>query len=97
MINADMRYYNFLTLSEEDDGYGMATTTEEVAGTIKIAIYLSSQSVQDNINYSGANYVGFTNDKSITDKYIIEYEGKRLKVLYINPKGRYKQVYLGAM
>lgn len=96
MISADMRLYNFFTYGA-DDGYGMPTLAEDVQGQIKIAIYISSQSVQDNINFAGANYVGFTNDKNINDKYVIDYEGKKLKVLYINPKGRYKQIYLGAM
>lgn len=91
-----MRAYNYFTYGD-DDSYGMPTITEETQGKIKIAIYTTSQAVQDNINYSGANYVGFTNDKNITDKYVIDYNGKKLKVLYINPKGRYKQVYLGAM
>ena len=96
MISADMRLYNYFTYGDAD-GYGMPTLAEEIQGQIKMAVYTTSQTVQDNINYTGANYVGFTNDKNINDKYVIEYEGEKLKVLYINAKGRYKQIYLGAM
>ena len=98
MINADMRLYNYFTLGK-DNGYGQPTipslgSTPE--GQIKMAINISSQSIQDNINYKDAQYVGLTHE-NINDKYIIEYEGERLKVLYINPKGRMKQVFLKEM
>lgn len=96
MIAADMRLYGFYALGSDDD-YGMPTMSEETKGQIKMALYITNQSVQDNVNYSGANYVGYTNDKNVNDTYVIDYEGQKLKVLYINPKGRYKQVYLGEM
>ena len=96
MINADMRDYNYFTI-KSPDGYGQPQIPAKDAlpeGTVKMAIYTSSQSIQDNINYKDCNYIGFTHAKEITDKYIIEFDGARLKVQYTNPKGRYKQVFL---
>ena len=95
MINANMRLYNYFTIGE-DNGYGQPTIPSlesTPTGQIKMAINISSQSVQDNINYKDARYVGLTH-ANIDDTYIIEYEGERLKVLYVNPKGRMKQVFL---
>ena len=95
MINTDMRLYNYFTLGEKN-GYGQATVPDEPAGQIKMAINISSQSIQDNINYSGCHYVGLTR-ANVDDTYIIEYENEKLKVLYVNPKGRLKQVFLARM
>lgn len=93
MITTDMRAYNYFTLGNKD-GYGQPTVSSEVQGTIKMAINLSSQSIQDNINYKDCSYVGLTTDKSVNDKMIIQYGDEKLKVQYINPRGRYIQVYL---
>lgn len=98
MINADMRLYNYFTLGPKNS-YGQRTIPDkdaEPAGQIKMAINISSQSVQDNINYAGCQYVGLTR-ANVDDTYIIEYENERLKVLYVNPKGRMKQVFLTRM
>lgn len=92
MINLHMRYYPYYTFGTLDE-YGQETLSKEFQGTIKMAIELTSQSVQDNINYSGANYIGLTKH-NVTDSYVIKYGEEELKVLYINPKGRYKQVYM---
>lgn len=96
MINADMRLYNYFTIGE-DDGYGQAKmpTLEDVpVGQVKIAINISSQSTQENINYKDAQYIGLTRDKDMNDTYVLAYEGTLLKVLYVNPKGKLKQVFL---
>lgn len=92
MINAQMKSYNYFTLGT-DNGYGQPTVSNEPVGTIKIAINVSSQSIQDNINYKNCSYIGLTKDK-VDDTYIIQYGEERLKVLYINPLGRYTQVFL---
>lgn len=94
MISTNMRTYNYSTLGEPD-AYGVpAYNPDEITGSVKMAIYLTSQSTQENINYLNSNYVGLTMDKSINDKMIIHYGEEKLKVLYINPQGRVKQVYL---
>ena len=92
MINADMRLYNYFSLGAQDE-YGQQVLSDEPVGQVKMAINISSQAIQDNINYAGATYVGLTHAK-VDDTYVIEYEGERLKVLYVNPKGRLNQVFM---
>lgn len=95
MVNANMRSYNYFTYGDSD-AYGQPQLSEEVQGTIKMAIYTTSQYVQDNINYKGASYVGMTHGEA-NDKMVIQYGDEKLKVLYVNPMGVWKQVYMGAM
>ena len=92
MINADMRLYDYF-LYEGKDAYGSPTLSEEPKGQIKMTINITGQSIQDNINYSGATYVGLTHSL-LDDSYVIQYGEEKLKVLYVNPKGRMKQVFL---
>ena len=95
MINAQMRFYDYFTFGEKN-AYGQVVLPAKDAtpvGKIKIAINISSQSVQDNILYKDCSYIGLTTAE-IDDTYRIDYEGERLKVLYVNPIGRYKQVFL---
>jgi hypothetical protein len=98
MIKSDMRLYNYFTIGDKNE-YGQATipdTNGTPEGQVKMAIYISSQNVQDNINYRDCNYIGLTK-AAIDDSYIIKYGKEDLKVLYINPKGTYKQVFLKGM
>lgn len=96
MINADMRYYDYFTLGE-DDAYGQPSFDKnaEPVGQIKMAINITSQSIQDNINYADCKYIGLTHAE-VNDTYIIQYGNELLKVQYVNPKGRLKQVFLGS-
>ena len=93
MIATDMRPHTFFTIGEPNE-YGMSVVSDEPKGVIKMAIYINSQSVVDNIKYKDATYVGLTADTSVDDTYIIDYLGVKLKVLYVNPQGRYKQVWM---
>jgi len=93
MISANMRNYNFRTYATTDD-YGQPLISEDIKGSVKMAIYITSQSIQDNINYEDCAYIGLTTDDGINSTYIIEKDKERLKVLYVNPQGRYKQVFL---
>ena len=95
MINADMRTYDYFTFGAVDD-YGQKRLSDTPKGQIKIAIYNTSTSVQDNINYSDCNYIGLTTAQ-LDDSYVIQYETEKLKVQYVHPRGRYKQVYLKAI
>lgn len=99
MINADMRLYNYFTLGEPN-AYGQAQFPSQDAtpdGSIKMAINTTSQSIQDNIKYKDAAYMGLTQDANVSDTYIIQFGNERLKVLYVQPKGRYKQVFLKSL
>lgn len=95
MINSNMRIYDFYTYGE-NNAYGQPQLSKEVQGSIKMAINISSQSVQENVNYTGAEYVGLTH-ADVTDKYVIQYGDSKLKVLYVNPLGRFKQVFMSRM
>lgn len=92
MINANMRFYDFFTFGG-NNAYGQAQLSKDVQGSIKMAINLTGQSVQDNINYKGASYIGLTL-APIDDTFVIQYGESKLKVLYVNPLGRYKQVFM---
>lgn len=94
MITRNMRFYDYFTLGAKDE-YGQIIIPEEdaiPAGQIKMTINITSQSVQDNIRYQDATYVGLTS-ANIDDTYIIKFGNERLKVLYVNPLGRLKQVF----
>lgn len=95
MINANMRTYDYFTLGAINS-YGQSVIPTEPVGKIKMMINISSQAVQDNILYENCTYVGLTH-APIDDTYIIDYGGKRLKVLYVNPNGRYTQVFMTGM
>lgn len=95
MINADMRFYDYFTYGEKN-AYGQPTLSSTPTGQIKMAINISSQAVQDNVLYKDCSYIGLT-QAPIDDTYVIDYDGERLKVLYVNPKGRYTQVFLKGM
>jgi hypothetical protein len=87
-----MRLYDYSTTGSIDE-YGQEVRDDVVKGQVRMAINLTSQTIQDNINYKDANYIGLTHS-AINDKYIIHYGDRKLKVLYVNPFGRYKQVFL---
>ena len=92
MINSNMETYNYFSFGEKD-AYGQAKLSDTVQGTIKMAIYTTSQDVQNNVIYKDASYMGLTLG-TITDKDVIEYGEDKLKVLYVQPKGRFKQVFM---
>lgn len=96
MINTDMNLYDYFTFGD-DDGYGQPALSTEPKGQIKMSINISSQSIQDNILYKDCSYVGLTHDANVDDTYVIKYGEGKLKVLYVNPKGRLKQVFLKEM
>lgn len=92
MINASMQPYHYRTFGEKNE-YGEPQLTD-FGGFVKMAINIVSQAINDNVNYKDATYIGLTHDTKVNETYVIEYEGKRLKVLYVNPKGRLKQVFM---
>lgn len=100
MINANMREYNYFLISAETNSYGQHTLIKDddgnpvVQGTVKISISVASQSVSENITYKGANYVGITHDKNVNDRYVIDYNGKLLKVQYLTDS-RFRIAFLG--
>lgn len=96
MINRNMRTYNYYTIGD-NDAYGQPSMSEEPIGTIKLAIYTTSQTIQDNINYKDCSYIALTLDAKVNDTYVIEKDKELLKVLYVNSEGKYNQVFLKAI
>lgn len=94
MISATMRYYDYFTL-DGLNAYGQPQLSDK-KGSIKMSISITSQNVQDNILYKNASYIGLTL-ADVNDTYVIQYGNEKLKVLYVTPVGRYKQVFMGAM
>ena len=90
-----MRNYDYF-IYEGSDAYAQPQLSDEAKGTVKMSIFTTSQYIQDNINYKGASYVGLTHSE-VSDKMVIQYGNEKLKVLYVNPMGVWKQVYMGAM
>lgn len=96
MIGLNMRSYDYFTFGALN-AYGQPTLSKEPVGKVKLSIFTTSQSVQANINYANANYIGLTHDKNINDSYVIQYGEERLKVLYTSKQGRFTQVFLAKM
>lgn len=96
MINSNMRIYDYYTFGEANE-YGQPQLSETAQGTIKLAINTTSQYIQENIKYKNATYMGLTYDADVNDKYVIQYGDTKLKVLYVNPSGRMKQVFMSEM
>ena len=90
-----MRNYDYYTYGSNNE-YGQPELSQEVQGSIKIAIFTSSQSITDNIQYRNATYVGLTLS-DINDKMVIQYGDMKLKVLYVNSEGIYKQIIMSEM
>lgn len=94
-----MRNYDYYLYSAPNN-YGQQTIIKDdsgkpkVQGSIKIAIEITSQQIQDNINYKDCSYIGLTHNSSVNDSFAIKYGNEILKVLYVNPKGKLKQVFL---
>lgn len=93
MINARMREYNYFLYGDTND-YGQVVLSREPVGTIKMAIHNTSTSIQDNLLYKNATYIGLTHNQDIDDAYVIQYGSERLKVLYTVQEGRYRQVFM---
>lgn len=96
MIANRMRFYNYWLVAVNEK-YGqevMPAADADPAGTVKLSIYPTSTGTQDNILYSNCAYMALTYDAEIDDKYLIQYGKERLKVMYCQPQGRMKQVFL---
>lgn len=92
MINADMRPYDYFTFGDKD-AYGQAQLSKTAQGSIKMAINTTSTNIQDNIRYKDATYIGLTHSL-LDESFVIQYGEEKLKVLYVVPKGRFKQVFM---
>lgn len=79
MINPQMRTYNYYLYGEENE-YGQPSLSADPVGKVKMAIHDKTDEVADNIIYDGTQYVGLTSS-AINEKYVIDFNGKKLKVI----------------
>ena len=86
------RNYDYFTFGTKN-AYGQQVLSTEPVGTVKLSITTLSRSAADNIKYKDATYLGLTLG-TIDDTYVISYGEQKLKVLYVIPDGRFKQVFL---
>lgn len=98
MINANKRSYDFYLYADKN-AYGQQVLIKGddgepiKQGSIKMTIANTTTSVQDNIKYKNATYLGLTY-ADVNDHYVIQYGDARLKVLYVNHLGKRKQVFM---
>lgn len=92
MIAADMREYDYYLVSDNDE-YGQPLVNANPSGKIKMCINILTQAATGNVVYESASFIGLTK-QSVTEAYIIDFNGVKLKVNYVNPMGRYTQVYM---
>ncbi len=95
MYSVKSKNYDYYKYADKN-AYGALTLPTDATGQVKMAIYITSQNIQDNINYKGATYLGLTHSL-LDDKTVIQYGDKKLKVLYVNPEGRLKQVFMAEL
>lgn len=96
MINAQTRKYNYYTYGDKDS-YAQAVLSKEPVGEVKLSISLISQTTTQNINYKDSSYIGLTLNRSIDDTWVIDYNGEKLKVNYVNKEGRFTLVYMTSL
>lgn len=98
MIERNMNTYNYYTLSNTLDAYGQHTVSfnadNSTPAQVVMAIFLTGKQTQDNINYAEAKYIGLTSDTNINTTCIVKYGNKYLKVLFVYPEGRLRQVFM---
>lgn len=92
MISRKLESYQYYKYDSKNQ-YGQLTLSNSPAGAVNVAIFTTSQSIQDNINYKDANYLGLTYSNLLDDTCVIQYGDKKLKVLYVNAEGRLRQVF----
>ena len=96
MINNRMRTYDYYQL-EGMNNYNQPMISEEVKGSIKMALYPTTNTILDNPLYKNVEYIGITHDTKVDDTYIIVNGKERLKVLYTNKNTHLNYVYLSRM
>lgn len=93
MIASRMRVYDCFALGETEDAYGERVPTEDPIGQVKMSITFLTHTISDAAVYADCEYLGLTH-ADVKDTYYIQYGEDRLKVKYVVPQGRYKQVFL---
>jgi hypothetical protein len=70
MIQRQIKPYNYFTYENVIDDYGEPALSTSATGSIDMAINIISQSTEESILYSGAEYLGLTRQE-VNDNYVI--------------------------
>ena len=76
------------------DAYGQPLKNLIATRTINASLFLYRHTETDDIRYQDCEYTLLTQDKSLTDKDIIEIDDIDYKVIFFNPYGRLGQAFL---
>lgn len=87
-----MKKYTYSAISDKLDEYGQPITQDKT-GEVLMAISVTKHSPVDSPLYVDSEFTGITQNKEIDETYIINYDNKKLKVLYVI-KGRFNQVFM---
>lgn len=75
------------------DEYGFPTLNEELSRQVLMTFTLFTHHPVEDIRYQGIEFTGLTAD-TLTDNDVVEIEGNKYKVKFVNPCGRLNQVFL---
>lgn len=91
-IRSSMKSYPLYELGSLDS-YGQLGSPNLV-GEVELDLQVYSHSQLGSPLYENCEFIGLTLARDLSDKNLIEVEGKKLKVLFVNSQGRYTQIFL---
>ena len=87
-----MRQANMLRYIDSDE-YGQPVLDTENPQSIELTFGLYNHTETEDVRYQDVEYTGLT-QYEVSDKNVIQLDGKNYKVKFVNPFGRIKQVFL---
>lgn len=93
MINREMRQATVVTYGGVDE-YGQMNTTATASRDTYLTFGLYQHTNSNDVRYQNVTHYGLTKDSEITDNDIIVIDGVEYKVLFVNPFGRMREVFL---
>ena len=92
VINRSMRQAVMYRYFDPDE-YGQPTLDTSNPQTIELTFGLYNHTEVEDVRYQDVEYTGLTRSE-VTDKNVIQLDGKNYKVKFVNPYGRMKHVLL---
>lgn len=93
MINRVLKEAQVINKYSKDE-YGQRHSSLASSHTISITFGLYEHNMSNDIRYADCKYVGLTKDTTLTDNDYLLIDGKEYKVQFINPFGRWVQVFM---
>lgn len=93
MINRVLKQAQVLNKYSKDE-YGQRHSSEAFSHIIDITFGLFDNTISNDIRYANCKYVGLTKDTSLTDNDYLIIDGQEYKIEFINPFGRWVQVFM---